>query len=407
MVDISPTRAAILKPEWRNKVPAPAYDSLTPNQRRQTRLANPWSFLNVTISPEDLAPQEHLSNDENALESNNDLLITLARKAIERITSAGAFTEPADCFFLYQLEKEGHKQTALVADVEAGNYESGDIRIHEQVQPDRATLLAEHMIRVGVISSPIAMTYRATQHLSLLFQQCLACEPVLRVDAGMKIIQTLWQVTDPVIVSQFIAAFKTQSLYIIDGHHRAAATIAANHQPDRSNKPPLPLFSALFPDNELKLLGFNRWIKPDHRDVSTETLADLPDCQRISHYRPPVKSELILYVDRQWLSLRLPPQTDGDITDSTDVSVLQTQLLDPVFGIETGDHRRIENFPGIQDHRKLCDKVDQYGGTAIFVSPLSMDQFLQIADTETLLPPKSTYFTPKVQSGIFLRSTRR
>ncbi len=397
MVDISTTRAALIKPEWSNKVPSPAYDSLTPQQRRDTRLANPWSFLNVTLSPEDIS-----IDPDSSAEVSVDQLITLARESIDRINNAGAFSKPCNMFYLYQLQKNDHTQTALVADVATADYDSGNIKIHEQVQPDRANLLAEHMIRVGVISSPIAMTFRTTGDIKRLFTLCLSQPATLTITAGLNITQKIWQITDTVITGQFVQAFKHQSLYIIDGHHRAAATSAVNHKFNHMIQTPLPLFSALFPHNELKLLGFNRWIKPDNNTVTADKLLARSNCTSIDGYRAPGQTELILYTQGQWLSFQLNRQEEND----SDVELLQSQLLRPLYAIENDNQRKIENISGMQDPLELSQKVDQHGGTAIYLAPLTVNQFLQIADTDSLLPPKSTYFTPKVQSGVFLRSTK-
>lgn len=397
MVDISTTKAALIKPEWSDKVPSPAYDSLTPEQRRDARLANPWSFLNVTLSPEDISIDPDSSADVSV-----DQLITLARESIDRITTAGAFNKPGNVFYLYQLQKNEHTQTALVADVAAADYDSGSIKIHEQVQPDRANLLAEHMMRVGVVSSPIAMTFRTTPDIDRLLTLCLSQPATLTITAGLNITQKIWQITDTGITGQFVQAFKNHALYIIDGHHRAAATSAVNHKFKHMIQAPLPLFSALFPQNELKLLGFNRWIKPDSNTVTAEKLLTRSNCNSINGYRAPEQSELIIYTQGQWFSFQLSRQRKS----SPDVVLLQSQLLQPFFGIENDNQSKIENISGTQDPLELSRKVDRHGGTAIYLAPLTVDQFLDIADTDSLLPPKSTYFTPKVQSGVFLRSTK-
>lgn len=400
MVDISTSRVALIKPEWIDKVPSPAYDSLSPAQRRETRLANPWSFLNVTLSPEDLASDAHSTQ-----EITNDQLVTLARESIDRITKARAFADPDDAMYLYQLTKGSHTQTALVADVATQAYESGQIKIHEQIQQAKADLLAEHLRRVGVISSPIAMTFRTTNLIADLFKNCLSETPALKIDIGTDISQTVWKISDKHMINQFISAFRERSLYIIDGHHRAAATLTANRHIKRNSNTPIPLFSALFPQNELQLHGFNRWIRPGPDKVTADDLAALAGCKYIDTYRAPEKTELILYTNGRWLSLNLHEQPGGQNRKDTDFSLLQYILLEPVFGIKQSDHPRIQNIAHTQGHQQLCSQADQHGGCAVFIAPLTVEQFLEIADTEALLPPKSTYFTPKVQSGVFLRST--
>lgn len=402
MVDISTTSAALIKTEWSDKVPSPAYDSLSPAQRRETRLANPWSFLNVTLSPEDVASRP---DAQHTSEVSNDQLITLARESLDRITAAGAFREADDCLFLYRLERDDHCQTALVTEVATKNYETGQIKIHEQVKESRAELLAEHLSKLGVISSPIAMTYRNTPEISALIKEASSTDPVLQLDIQSGVNQTLWKITSQNLISSFKEAFMPKSLYIIDGHHRTAATVAANNRNDAQRSNPLPLFSALFPHDELKLLGFNRRIKPTADQPHTlNHLSKLSTVTAIPEYIPPKAGQLTIYSEKQWFKLKLDT-SNGTKANTTDAALLQTQLLAPVFGIEQADHPRITNIPGNQATQVLCDTIDKHGGTAIFIAPMTIEDFLSVANSDDLLPPKSTYFTPKVQSGIFLRST--
>ncbi len=401
MVDISTTCAALITPEWSDKVPSPAYDSLSPSQRRETRLANPWSFLNVTLSPEDVASRPgspHIS------EVSNDQLIALAQESLDRITTAGAFADAEDCLFLYSLQRDDHCQTALITEVATSNYETGQIKIHEQIKQSRADLLAEHISKLGVISSPIAMTYRNNKEISALITQARTTEPVLKLGVKTAVKQTLWKITDPTLINRFIQAFKAEPLYIIDGHHRAAATQTANNRNDLHQSNPLPLFSALFPHDELKLLGFNRWINPEDQPLNIDSISKLPAAVIVPEYAPPTQGQLTIYIDKKWFQFSLHSSASSQ-ADNTDAALLQAQLLAPLFGITQGNDHRITNIPGNQQPKILCDTVDKYGGIAIFIAPMSIEDFLSVANSNDLLPPKSTYFTPKVQSGIFLRST--
>ncbi len=399
MVELNTTTAALIKPNWSDRVPSPAYDSLTPEQRRETRLANPWSFLNVTLSPEDLSVNRQ---DINPRQISHTELITLARESLDRILAASAFSETQPCFYLYQLKRDQHTQTALIAELSADSYASGQLKIHEQIKPERAELLAQHIKELGVISSPIATTYRNNTHITELIDNCLTGEAILTLPTLLNVEQSIWKISDPLLINRLKDAFDAHPLYIIDGHHRAAATFSANQKLDK-NSAAIPLFCALFPHDQLQLLGFNRWIKPEI-PLNIELLLKHPQCEVIDSFESPAPSIVTIYTNSTWLKLKLQPPRGKDPAESTDAALLQTEILSPVLGILNADDPAIINIPGNHPVEELCEAVDQSGGIAIFVAPIGIELFLEIANSNAVLPPKSTYFTPKVQSGIFLRS---
>lgn len=399
LVQIAATRAALIKPEWRNKIPSPAYDSMTPSERREIRHANPWSYLNVTLSPEDI-------EDEESVENNT--LTEMAQQAIQRIRDASAFAETSDCIYLYRLQTKNHIQTAVVVDLHLSDYESGAIKVHEQVREHRAQLLADHLIKLKVTSSPIACMFQNDDTLRGLLSASSTEPTTVTIENNhLQIRQIVWKITDPDRIKEFKSAFSSKNLYIIDGHHRAAASQAARKmQPDSADR---RIFGALFPHDELRLLGFNRWIKPsskpnahskdtDSKDTAKELIDRFNAC-KINGYKTPANGEIVLYLSGCWLTLPLTP------TDQTDASALHQQFIQPYFKFDKPDHPRIINLPGDQPMERLKKLVDDQGGIGIFIAPLSINDFMDIADAGHLLPPKSTYFTPKVQSGVFLRSS--
>jgi len=391
LVAINPTKAGVINPEWSYKVPSPAYDSVTPDERQKIRQQNPWSFLNVTLSPEDISKDGNVPNEK---------LVTLARVALEKILATDAFGFSQECLYLYRLQRGDHIQTAVVTDIDLADYENGQIKIHEQIKQHRADLLADHMQRLGVMSSPIALTYRNDATLTKLIKSATVDQPLLTVDANFGVQQTIWRLTNPDVISAFKKAYSEKTLYIIDGHHRAAATVAANRIEDTAQS--RQIFGALFPDNELKLLGFNRWIKPTTTTdkITANTFIEQYSGKTLTQYRAPEKGELIIYISGSWLSVVLKTGTGSDASE------LQEQLLQPLFSINSTDQSLIENLPGNKPPGYLIDLVDNHGGIGVFLAPLTIENFLSLADSEELLPPKSTYFTPKIQSGVFLRFIR-
>ncbi len=388
MVDIATTRARLIDAAWSERVPSPAYDAMTPQQRRSLRLANPWSFLNVTLSPEDIS--EPVTQAQ---------LLTLARESLDRILATGAFdttTDPA--LYVYRLRGERHEQTGLIADIAIADYANGAVRIHEQVREHRAQLLAEHMFQLGVSSSPIALAYQNSSHIASLMHQIKSQQPTLVIAPEYGVEQTVWRVSDPAAVSDFRAQFREKTLYIIDGHHRAAASLAVHERAPSAQSS--HLFGVMFPHDSLHLRGFNRWIAQP-ADGDLKRLSELLDKLRAAKgpYRAPANGETSIYLNQQWWRAPLP----GDGFDS---QKLFDQIFTPCFGLTAPDDPRIINLPASDDVTELQRAAAGESSAAFVLAPLTIEAFMQAADSQVLLPPKSTYFVPKAQSGVFLRDLR-
>ncbi len=388
MVDITATRARLVDQAWAERVPSPAYDAMTPQQRRRLRLANPWSFLNVTLSPEDV--NEPVSDEQ---------LLTLARESLDRILATGAFDTAADpALYLYRLRNDSHEQTGLIADIAIGDYASGAVRIHEQVREKRARLLSEHMLRLGVSSSPIALAYQNTQALTSLMDQIQSQDPTLVIAAEYGVEQTIWRISEPHTVAQFQEHFRPQTLYIIDGHHRAAACLEVHEKAPSAQSS--QLFGVMFPHDSLRLRGFNRWISEPGKANLARLSALIDRLGAIAEsYRPPVKGQTLVFLNDQWYTVPLP----GDEFDS---QKLYDQILAPCFDLSAPDDPRIINLPAADDVLELQRAAAEASSAAFVLAPLTIEEFLQAADSQVLLPPKSTYFVPKAQSGVFLRELR-
>ena len=367
---------------------------MSPAMRRKIRLQNPWSFLNVTLSPEDVEQDEKVSNQQ---------LVLLARESLDRILAADAFdTDTGPAIYLYELSTDKHTQTAVIADIPVADYESGHVKIHEQVRTHRAELLAEHLYQLGVSSSPIALTYRNTRTLAGLISHCQnARRPTLRIPATHGVQQTVWTITDPLTIDQFVNGFSSLTLYIIDGHHRAAASTSVSKKVN--GEPAQRLFGAMFPHDSLKLQGFNRWLLRDEQfDPAglSETLRVQCSASTLASFQPPRQGEIVTYINGAWQLVVLPENNQFDSQQ------LFEQIFSSILNIQAPDDPRIINIPGDQPITELQRLVDQQGAAGFVMAPLTIDDFITAADQNILLPPKSTYFTPKVQSGLFLRSIR-
>lgn len=390
MVALLPTAARLVKEAWLDRVPSPAYDSLTPGERRAFRLTHPESFLNVTRSPED---------EEPGVPVDPAQLLREGRAALDHLLDVGAFDDSdAPALFLYRLIENGHEQVGVVGEVPVAAYASGEIRIHEEVRQARADLLADHFDVVGAASSPVALAFRGSDEIAATIDRLVKEQPVLDFSDDTGLRQTVWRVVDPLAVADLGAALADEPMYIIDGHHRAAAALTACER----NEPGSPLegmLVAAFPDDSLRLLGFNRWVRDVDNDLIASLHESLPQLSPSSAMPELCLGTVGLYARGAWYRLDLDLASDM----AFDAVAVRTELLGPIFGVERSDDPRLVNLAGDQSIEGLVETVDRLGGVAIVMAPIELDAFMAAADAGVVLPPKSTYFTPKVRSGLFLR----
>lgn len=394
-----PFKGRLVAADWVAQVSSPAYDSLGPDARRRHREQNPYSYLHVTQSGRSPGSEDLTTAD----------LVKLARKSLDRILDAGAFPEgqPAS-FCLYRLESGGHVQTAVVGELDPAAYLSGQIRPHEQVESRRAELLAEHLRVVRAASSPIALSYQALPEVSEAVARVASAPPALEFGDPAVLKQTVWRVDDPADAAVLAEALADVPLLLIDGHHRAESTRRVHLDP---LAPDVVVLGALFPDDELRLSSFHRLVRGLDGQTPTEAVATLAESNPVEKVAsaPQVGSGVIgMHAAGAWYRVDLgqapQPESPEQLLASLDVSRLQSEILEPNFGIDQpGDTDRLMNIPGDQSMEMLEQAVAEADGVAFVVEPLTLDQLAELAAAGLTVPPKSTFFTPKVRSGLFLR----
>jgi len=397
MVEIHAFRGRTVDPAWLDRVPSPAYDSLSTPERRQFRIDNPYSYLNVTRAPEDEPP---------GAPTDNESLVAAARQVLEALLADGAFNEADEpSLYLYRIAAGDHRQTGIVCEASVTDYAEGSIKAHEQIRGARAELLGQHLLGVGHSSSPIALTFRSDQTVKALIREGRKSDPILAWDDGT-IEQVVWRMTDPQLVDPLIEALRTRPAYIIDGHHRAAAALAVKrgngtaHGEDR-------MLSVLFPDDALLLLGFNRVVTGLSVDEAGALVGKVKETFTVTRSETapqPNRGQLGLYAKGHWHLVDLG-EAPADPLAALDPVRLQDEILAPMLGISApGSDPRLHTVSGDQHCDRLEQMVDTDGGVAFVVPSLTMEDLFVVADAGLTMPPKSTYFTPKVRSGVFLRS---
>ncbi len=402
MVDVRPLRLRLVNQSWADRVSSPAHDALTPADRRAHIALNPDSYMAVTRGLEDVLPGEaHTPED----------LLGQGRLALDRLRQSGAFAaERKDEFYIYRLEVGSLSLTGIVAGVSVSDYIAGRVRIHEHVKANRALHLANHLDVVGVQSSPIAMAHRPNPAIADLTAALTEAAPLIKVTLPDGLTQSVWAVTDPNSHSILESAFRSESLYLIDGHHRAAAaaTFRAASGPGLADW----MLSAIFPADELFNAPHHRILRP--QGGVAEALEAIGRKRRLRLCSQEEVSnrgadEIGLLAEGQWYCLTLPlnegSATPEQLLANLDPSRFQDQVVGPVFHLDpaVGD-RSLGYMAGNRSLQGLEEAVGA-GEMLALMRDVPIDTLLKASDSGLIMPPKSTYFQPKIRSGVFLRAT--
>ena len=400
----------LVKSEFAAQVVSPAYDSVSPKARREFADANPDNFLNTMRLKEDFATDSQISQAQ---------LLEFNKSNLERLLSEGFF-EPLNqpCFFVYQLITGSHVQTGLVCEVGVEEYEQNKIKKHENTRSDKEDLLAHYQKVVGASSSPICLTYHQDTRIDSAISRHTLSSPDLEFTAEDGVIQKVWRLTEAYDHNELIELFNTvKATYLTDGHHRAAsgrryAEIMRQDHGNTGDEPFNQLLVALFPDSELNLLPFHRCVKETNglsEAALLEALShdfDVSPLDEITHFQPQRHGQFGMYLNRKWFELNIKADRfdSSNPVDSLDVTVLQTFILDPILGIkDTRSDPKLDYIAGISGIEGIEQKAAEGWAITFTCYATSIDQLMDVADADALMPPKSTYFDPKPRSGIFVR----
>ncbi len=396
---IAPFAGWLISPDWVGHVIAGAYDAKTPGERRSIVESNPFSYLGVTRSREDLV------EGDDATE--NDLLQRGA-DTLTRILEVGAFQPTGrSALYVYRLSFAGHAQTGVVGALHVNGFGDGRVLTHENVRPDRAELLSHHLTCVGGTSSPISLTHRADPNLQAILERASAAEP--DVDHVVEQVHhQVWTLDehDTAAVAELLA---DATVYVTDGHHRSAAALAGwmTRPEDRAFQRTL---AVLFPDDSLRVEAFHRR-SPDHgaRPVSEllqafGTVGTIAGVDGLEEAQPQRKGQVGIYAGGRWFRLVLDPIERPGALAQLDVERLRRDVIGHVLGVdELAENSGVDYVPaptGVDELVRRCDADQSIG---FVVHPTSVGDLMAVADANELMPPKSSYVAPKPRSGIFLR----
>ena len=405
---LAPFAGWLVKPEWADRVISRAYDNLTPGQRRSIVTQNPYSYVNVTRSSEDLLDDENLSLDN---------LVTHGAAALTRLLDAEVFAPTGRrALYLYRLTHARGSQTGMICTVAVRGFDESRILIHEGVREDRAELITAHLTGVGATSHPVALAVRAwadSQYAALLDEAAAAAPAEL--EFGSHLVQhQIWTVPAE-MTDKLLKSLADKVLYVTDGHHRsAAAQRALALEPD--NPVLARTLAAVFPHSQLHVEAYHRVVADVRHDTRRDCLwalrsrvsymgGELERVPTAEDARPRHRGEVGVYAAGAWHRMTLPPTgSDAGALDALDVDRLRRLVLDPVLGAEelaaTGAVDYVPDTAGLDELIRRCDAADRIG---FVMYPLSVDELLAVADEGSKMPPKSSFFYPKPRAGAFLR----
>ncbi len=388
----------LIKPEWAARVIAGAYDAKSPAERRAIVENNPYSYLGVTRSTEDLAPGD-VADDAELLRRGADTLTT--------ILDAEAF-EPTGhaVLYAYRLTYAGHSQTGVVGALAVAGFEDGRILTHENVRPNRARLLSGHLQAVGATSSPIALTHRPDPAVAAVLAVATEREPAVH-HIIEEVLHEVWVLDEheSVAVAELLA---DDPVYVTDGHHRSAAAIAGAQE--RAEPAFARTLAVLFPSDALRVEAFHRRIPHalgDDVDALEALLADAGDLTEVGtleEARPQDIREIGVYHAGRWWKLVMPePETDSPV-GRLDVERLRVDVVERLLGVdELKPDSGADYVPAPNGIDEVVRRCDEDGRIGFLMYPTSIEDLMAVADAEELMPPKSSYVAPKPRSGIFMR----
>ncbi len=408
MSDIRPFCAVRPNKTFASKIAALPYDVYTRKEAKKEVEKNPLSFLKID-RPETMFPDEM---DMYAPE-----VYQKARTTLEEMIEKGEFIQDeTPCYYLYELTRNSHRQTGIVACASIDDYLDGTIKKHENTREEKEQDRIRHVDTLDTQTGPIFLAYRFDTVLKEIIEETKKKTPVYDFVSGDKITHRVWVIDESERIEKIQKRFeKINEIYIADGHHRAASAIKVGckrrkEHPDYTGEEEFNYFlCTLFADEELEILDYNRVVKDLNGLSEAEFLEKIKENFEIeeakeSPYAPKQKKEFGMYLGKKWYRLQIKKERiSEDVVENLDVSILQNELLEPILGIkEPGKDKRIIFVGGIRGLKELESCVENGFQVAFSMYPTSMKELFVVADAGRLMPPKSTWFEPKLRSGLFL-----
>jgi Uncharacterized conserved protein len=409
MALVLPFKAVRPQQKFVSQVAALPYDVMTREEGQKAVWGNALSFMHVEKSEIDV-PDNTKSNDDLIYQ-------TAKRNFIQMVEKGVLIQDKSPCFYIYRQKMGPQVQTGIVGLMSASEYDAGKIKKHELTRKDKEEDRIRHVDTVNAQTGPVFISYRERKNLNKIVDEITTASPEYDFTAEDGVKHTVWVVDGAKRIDNIRKEFsEVESLYIADGHHRAAAaaTIAGNRRSqDKSNvsgKEYESVLAVFFPHTQLKVMDYNRAVKDLNGLTPGEFIEKISACFTVSKNftarSPEQLHDFGMYLGDEWykITVKKGVYNENDPVASLDAAILQDHLLFPVLGIK--DPRvddRIKFIGGIRGMDELEKLVNKDGFAVAFsLYPTSMEQIIKVADAGAIMPPKSTWFEPKLRSGIFV-----
>ncbi|MBA2563216.1 MAG: DUF1015 domain-containing protein [Chitinophagaceae bacterium] len=402
MVTIIPFKALRPGAQYAKLVASKPYDVLTSAEAKIEAQGNPTSFLHITKSEIDLS--------EN-MDPHSQKVYDKAKQNLDAFISRNIlFTENKPCYYIYQLTMNDICQTGLVCCSSVDDYENDLIKKHEFTTPDKELDRINHIKTTGAHTGNVFLAYKSLPVIDELMHNCKKeRSPVYDFMADDNVRHTIWIVNDEKNIQNISDAFKSHvpATYIADGHHRAASAAKVRIHLGGNSTAANYFLTTLFPSNQLKIMAYNRVIKDLNGLTEDEFLQKVNEKFSVEKtgeaFSPTRPHTFGMYINKQWYVLSINRiDAPEDPVGALDISILQDNLLQPVLGIaDQRTDKRIDFIGGIRGSEELEKRVDSDEMAVAFsLHPVSINKLFDVADTGNIMPPKSTWFEPKLRDGL-------
>jgi uncharacterized protein (DUF1015 family) len=402
MAVVRPFRALRPGPEAAPRVSSVPYDVVSTDEARQLAAANPLSFLHVTRSEIDLPPGTDPYADEVYARAAANLA------ALRRQAPLVVEDEPA--LYLYRLRMGGHEQVGVAGCFSVDEYDRDAIKKHERTRRDKEDDRTRHIVETRAQTGVVFLTYKAHADVDRLAAAELGTAPLFDFTAEDGVQHTIWRASNGATRALVDAFGRIPALYIADGHHRAASAARARtalRERTGSGGEADTFIAVAFPDTQMQILPYNRTVKDLAGSTPDAFLASLRHTFTVTEGKPAARKGLVgMYLDGRWYSLDLTGAAPADDSRASglDVALLQHHVLERLLQIgDIRSDKRIDFVGGARGERALEQAVDSGAAAVAFAMfPVTVDDLMAISDTGGIMPPKSTWFEPKLRDGLLI-----
>ncbi len=410
MADIQPFNGLRPRPDLVQKVASPPYDVLNSKEAKELATDNPYSYLRVVKAE---------INFDNDIDSHSEEVYQKSSEVLQNLAKDGVLIQnDTPCYYIYEITMGNHTQRGLMIGASVEEYDNGLIKKHEFTRPDKEDDRAHHVDVLNANTGPVMLCYPASVDVDTHFDSiCSTDEPTYSFTADDGIKHVMWVVSNPEDVEKITNNFKNiEAMYVADGHHRSAAAFRVRNarrekNPNHTGNELYNYFLAVtFPDNQLQILGYHRAVK-DLNDLTPEELRNKLsvdfDVSETTDPEPKETGHFTMYLDNKWYSLTAKEGTFAadDPVESLDVAILQKNVLEKVLNLfDIRTNTRIDFIGGIRGTKELEKRCNEDMKVAFALYPTSVNQLMSVADSGEVMPPKSTWFEPKLRSGMVTRS---